>query len=740
MIGVPRAGLAAGRETELHPLIRIGIDGRVTLYAQNPDMGQGVKTALPMILAEELDVDWQAIRIEQADWDARLDNQFSGGSLSIRLNYAAMRRAGATARAMLLAAAAIELNVPAGDLATDEGQVVHAATGTRIPYGDLAEAAALLPVPEDVALKSEDDFRLVGTSVHDVDLERIVTGQQPFSLDFRLSDMLYAVVRRCPHGDGQPVSFDATAAKRVPGVVGFQVLRNVDHGGRILLPNCPNFVSGVAVLATNTWAAFEGARRLEVEWKVPDERDDSDALMQQFDVALGEAPIGEETNPAQSRGAGSSGRESPVKGSSGEEPDGRERVDDKSPGRELLVVRQDGAAIEPGTDIDVRYRLPFLAHVPMEPMNCTAQVIGDRAEVWAPTQNPPMAAEAVAKVLGIPQGNVTVHVMRSGGGFGRRYYADFITDTVLLAREFEKPVKVVWSREDDIRHDYFRSASVQRVRASVTDGRISHWHQSVASHPREIYLERDGSPIEIENFEFPAGFVENLLFDYVAVPARVPLGQWRATEHSSNVFVVSSVIDELAALHGIDPVDFWLTLIGEEQFVQVREDFRFDASRLKRVVEIAAAESGWGAPLPQGQGRGIAASYNQGAWVAEVAEVSVNGDAFKVDRIICAVDCGRVINPQGARNQVEGGIVDGLSAALHGRITVRDGVVQESGFDDYRICSMAKAPQIDVHFVESSDAPRGLGEGPLPPVAPAVTNAIFAATGKRIRELPIRLF
>jgi isoquinoline 1-oxidoreductase beta subunit len=694
VIGIPKVARAADAVTELHPLIRVGEDGVVTLYAQNPEMGQGVKTALPMIIAEELDVDWNTVRVEQARWDARLDNQFSGGSLSVRLNYTTMRQAGATAKAMLLGAASRRLNTPATGLTTAGGYVVDSATGARLSYGELADVAATLPVPTDPPLKSEDDFTLVGTSVPDVDLEPILMGTQEYSFDLRLPDMLCAVIKRCPHGDGQPVSFDASAAKTVPGVVDFHVLKNIDHGGRIILPNCPNFVSGVAVLATNTWAALEGAKMLEVEWQMPDQGDDIDDLMQTFERAL----------------------------------------DD-----EALEVRRDGNVAGADTDIDVVYSLPYLAHVPMEPMNCTARVRGGKAEVWAPTQNPPMAAEAVAKVLGISQENVTVHVMRSGGAFGRRYYADFITDAVLLARQFRRPVKVVWPREDDVRHDYFRPGNVQRVRASVRDGRISDWHQKVVSHPREIYLERDGSPAEIYNFEFPAGFVANLLFEYVAVPARIPLGQWRATEHSGNVFVVSSAIDELAHANDIDPVALWLALIGDEQYVQVREDFRFDASRLRNVVELAAEKSGWGTPLPAGRGRGIAASYNQGAWVAEVAEVTVEKNNVVVDRITCGVDCGRVINPQGARNQVEGGIVEGLSAALHGKITVRDGIVQESNFHDYRFCRMREIPSIDVHLVASTDTPRGLGEGPLPPVAPAITNAIFAATGKRIRELPIRL-
>lgn len=696
VIGIPGVGRAESSAKELHPLIRIGSDGRVIIYAQNPELGQGVKTALPMMIAEELDVDWASIEIEQAGWDPRLENQFSGGSLSVRLNYNAMRQAGASARAMLLSAAANQLNRPVAELDTESGYVVERNSNTRIRYAELAEAAAALPVPDAPELKDDADFKLIGTSVADVDLEQITNGQQQFSLDLKLADMLYAVVKRCPHGDGQPVSFDATDARAVPGVVDFHVLRNVDHGGRIILPNCPNFVSGVAVLASNTWAALEGARKLDVEWQMPDSRDDSDDLMRRFEEAFD---------------------------------------------AEAEIVRSDGEPefTDEEHSIDVTYRLPFLAHVPMEPMNCTAHVDGSSAEVWAPTQNPPMAAEAVAKVLGIPQDDVTIHVVRSGGAFGRRYYADFITDTVLLSRHFKRPVKTVWPREDDVRHGYFRPSSAQRVRAAANDSGITHWHQKIASHPRQTYLERDGSPAEIGNYEFPAGFVPNLLFDYVAVPARIPLGQWRGTEHSSNVFVVSGAIDELAHAAGIDPVAFWLSLVGNEQYVQVREDFRFAASRLREVIKVAADKSGWGTPLPEGRGRGLSASYNQGAWVAEVAEVTVQNNRLKVDKITCAIDCGRVINPQGAINQIQGGIVDGLAAALYGKITVKEGIVQESNFHNYRFCRMKDIPLIDVHFIESGDAPRGLGEGPLAPVAPAITNGIFAATGKRIRELPIRL-
>lgn len=697
VIGVPRPGVAGGTALnpaeEINPLVRIGTNGDIMVYAQNPEMGQGVKTALPQIIAEELDVSWESVRVQQADWDPRLENQFSGGSLSIRLNYSAMRQAGATARAMLLAAASKRSGVSPDELSTSGGFVVHAPSGTRISYAELAAEAARMPVPESVPLKDPSGFGLIGKDISDVDNPGIVTGAQAYSLDLTLPDMLYAVVRRCPNGDGQPLTFDGAAARAVPGVVDIRMLKNTDHGGRIILPNCPNFVSGVAVLATNTWAALEGAKRLSVEWQYPDEPDDSDVLMQKFESALE---------------------------------------------NEAEVVRQDGEA--PGdTALDAIYSVPFLAHVPMEPMNCTARVDGDKAEVWAPTQNPPMAAEATAKILGIPQENVTIHVMRSGGAFGRRFYADFIMDTVLLARLSGVPVKVVWPREDDIRHDYFRPANVQRVRASLSDGRISHWHQRVVSHPRQYYLEREGSPAEIGNYEFPAGFVPNLLFDYVPVVARVPLGQWRAVDHSGNVFVASSAIDELAHLAGADPVGFLLGLVGEAQFVQVRDDFNFDASRLRAVIRLAAEKARWNEALPNGKGRGISASYNQGAWVAEIAEVTVEGNSISVDRITCAIDCGRVINPQGAVNQVQGGVLEGLSAALYGRINVKSGVVQESNFNNYRFCRMRETPRIDVHFVESEGDPRGLGEGPLPPVAPAIANAIFAASGRRVRSLPISL-
>ena len=700
ILGVPSTAVsrADGKAVSLHPLVRIGSDGKITLFAQNPEMGQGVKTALPMIIAEELDVDWQTITVEQSDWNAELENQFSGGSLSIRLNYSAMRQAGASAREMLLQAAANSWGVSTGDLSTNSGNVLNAKTGQSLSYAELAEDAATVPVPESPALKSVTEFELIGTSMHDVDLPEIVSGEQTYSLDLKLPEMLYAVVKRCPVSDGQPVSFDEKEAREVRGVIGFEVLRNDQYGGRVILPNNPNFVSGVAVLAEHTWAAMQGARRLEVEWELPPNLDDSADLMAKYARALQE---------------------------NGEE------------------IRKDGD-VEQAIDaamatVDEQYRLPFLAHVPMEPMNCTADVGTDRVVVWAPTQNPEYVVQAVAKALDIDADKISVKVMRCGGGFGRRFYADFAVDAAILSQRMKRPVKVVWTREDDVQYDYFRPSSLHRVRAAVDgNGRISGWHHKMVNHSRGPYLERDGSPAEISNYEFPAAFVPNLLYEYMLVPARIPLGQWRAVDHSANVFVVASVIDELAQAAGTDPLAFLRRLIGDEQYVHVREDFRFDASRLLHVVNEAARLADWDRPLPEGQGRGIAASYNQGAWVAEVAEVSVIDNNLTVNRIAAAVDCGMRINPSGARAQVEGGIIEGMSAALMGEINVSEGRVQQNNFHNYPVCRMQQVPTIDVHFVESNDAPRGLGEGPLPPVAPAICNAVFAASGKRIRELPLK--
>lgn len=700
---------AATVSTALHPLVEISADGKIVIYAQNPEMGQGVKTSLPMILAEELDVRFEDISVKQADWLPGLDLQFSGGSLSIRLNYQAMREAGGAARLMLMQAAAARWQVALETLVTDNGRVRTVSGDKTATYGELAAAAATLPLPADIPLKTPADFRIIGKSRADVDTRDIITGQPLFNMDFKLPGMLYAVVRRSPVSDGQVLSYDDEATLKIAGVRAVHALSNEQHGGRIILANNPNFVSGVAVLADNTWAAMQGARALQVQWRNPDDLDNTDVLYERFHAGLN---------------------------------------------ADAVQVRRDG---DPETLLsadkgvfEAVYQVPLLPHAQMEPMNCTAQYKDGKIEIWAPTQNPGDLAKAVALAMGISADKtseqVIVHVMRSGGAFGRRYYSDFAIDTALLARLAGVPVQVVWTRQDDMRHGYFRPAGAHRIRASVdAQGRIAAWQHKLAGHSRAAYLERDDPAFdtELDEYTFPAGFVPNLALEHVFIPSRIPLGQWRGIAPSANVFVAGSAIDELAHRAKQDPLAFLLRLVGDQDSMRITDRFSLDTARLRAVIRKAAEAAGWQQPLAWGDektrhGRGIAACYDQGSWVAEVAEVTVSEGRLKVDKLVAVVDCGRVINPQGAAAQVEGAILDGLSTALMGEITVRDGVVEQGNFNSYQLLRIDQAPLVDVHFIDSDNEPRGLGEPPLPPLAAAVCNAIFAATGQRIRRLPLK--
>jgi isoquinoline 1-oxidoreductase beta subunit len=700
---------AISETTELHPLVKIAADGGIILYAQNPEMGQGVKTSLPMILAEELDVRLRDVVVRQADWLPGVDLQFSGGSLSVRLNYQAMRQAGAAARQMLMQAAATRWQLPLDSLLTDNGRVRTASGDNVATYGDLAVEAARLSIPTDITFKSNSDFKLIGKSHSDVDIKGIVTGKTQFGLDQEMPGMLCAVIRHCPVSDGQVASFVADAALAVPGVQAVHLMFNEEHGGRVIQANSPNFVSGVAVLADNTWAAMQGAQALTVHWRNPAALEDTESLYAQFHKSLD---------------------------------------------AEAMQVRRDGdpaGLLGAGSKtFEAVYQVPLLPHAPMEPMNCTARYTDGKFEIWAPTQNPGGLVEAVGRAMGIDEDaraeRITVHVMRSGGAFGRRYYSDFAIEAALLARKSGRPVKVVWSREDDMRHGYFRPAGVHRIRAALDEqGRISAWRHTLAGHSRTAYLEREDPPwdSELDPYTFPAGFVPNLLLEHVFIPSRIPLGQWRGIAPSANMFVAGSAIDELAHRADEDPVTFLLRLIGEQESVRVTDRFALDTARLRGVIHKVVEAAGWRQPLGWGDdqsrhGRGFAACYDQGSWVAEIVEVTIRKGRLKVNRVVAAVDSGRVINPQGAAAQVEGAILDGLSVALMGEITVRKGVVEQSNFHDYRLLRMNQAPEIEVHFINSENEPRGLGEPPLPPLAPALCNAVFAASGQRIRRLPLK--
>ncbi len=574
--------------------------------------------------------------------------------------------------------------------------MIHGPTDRRLDYGELAEAAATLPVPDEVPLKDPADYRLLGTRVRGVDVAEIVVGRTRYGLDTKLPGMLYAAIARPAFFGARLASFDDRRAMELPGVrraVEVEPLDNPVH----LKP-------GVAVIAESTWSAIKGRDALEARWELgPYGVESSEALRARFRELIGQ------------------------------------------PGEAL---RDDGdvdaALARATTVVEAEYEIPFLYHAQMEPMNCVADVRDGQAEIWGPMQDPGGAQHLTSTVTGIPPESITVHMTRSGGGFGRRLLSDFVAEAAYLSKAVGAPVQVVWTREDDLRHGYYRPAGLHRLRAGLdTDGRPIAWaHRLVNTSRYEYSLDSDGpAASELYADDFPARFVPNFRLEYTSVPTAIPTCAWRSTLHSANAFVAQSFVDELALAAGADPLEFRLRLLGDggELDYSSHGGPLYDPRRQKRVLELAAAEAGWGDPLPEGWGRGIAGHFTFGTYAAEVAEVSVEpSGAFKVHRIVAALDCGILINRLGAEAQVQGGVLHGLNATLNGEITVEEGRAVQGNCDGYRLLRMNEIPEVEVHFVSSTAQPFGLGEPPLPPVAPAVANAIHAASGVRVRSLPIR--
>jgi isoquinoline 1-oxidoreductase beta subunit len=708
-VSLPRA--LAGRDAadapwEANAFLRIDPDGSVTITVPNPDMGEGVRTSLPMLIAEELDVDWNRVRVAQADWAAsKYGDQYSGGSSGVRRNWDPLRSAGATARAMLVAAGAARWNVAPSDCGTDRGFVIHVSTKRKLSYGSLTGAASLLTVPKDVPLKPASAYRLIGTRVPSVDAPAIVRGEIKFGLDQRVPGQLFAVIERSPTLGAKVAKVDDARALAVPGVK--QVVRIDADALPSFGSDNPRPRNGVAVIADSTWAAMKGRAALAIEWTPGAGASESTAGILAQSLALAKGPA--------------------------------ERV--------LIAdgnvdVAMSGAA----RVVEAMYELPLLAHTPMEPMNCLADVREGNCTVWAPVQNPEGTHLALERALAIPGGDITVHVARSGGGFGRRFYSDYAVEAALLSRAAKAPVQVVWTREDDVKHGFYRPSALFAMRAGLdAAGNVVAWNHRIINAPRGDFLEWDlpaGATVypagmgETDRSDFPCGFVANFRLEASRVPSRIPLGQWRAIDNSSTNFAVDSFFDEVARAAGRDPLEMRLAILAKP--VPLARTLRFDPARLRAVFQLAAAKGDWGAAMPAGHGRGIAGGYNNGTYVAEVAEVEMLADgSTAVRRVVAAVDCGRVVNLSGAESQVQGAIVYGLSAALMEKITVEAGAVQQSNFNDFPALRMRETPRIDVHFVPSDQPPLGLGEGALPAVAPAVANAIFAASGRRVRKLPI---
>jgi isoquinoline 1-oxidoreductase beta subunit len=680
---------------EPNAFLKIDRNGIVTLISKNPEIGQGIKTSLPMILAEELDVDWKDVRVIQADLDRKYGPQFAGGSTGVNLNWQRLREAGAVARAMLVSAAAQVWEVEEKDCFAMKGLVHHRTSSKTLGYGELVDPASRLPIPEDVPLKTAKEYRIIGTSKKDVDIQEIVSGKTRFGLDTRVGGMLYASIEKAPTFGGTVAGFDDTKAKAVPGVrhvVAIEPLENPTH-----------LTAGVAVIADSTWAAMRGRDVLDVTWNPgPMPEESTESLRAQF----------EESTKKQGK-----------------------------------VLRDDGNVEEALANaeklLDAVYEVPFLAHAPMEPMNCIADVRSDRCEIWGPMQTPGLAHWLATRVTGLPRESVIVHMMRCGGGFGRRLTADYAAEAVYLSKAVGAPVQVVWTREDDIKHDYYRPASLHRLQAGLdADGRIKAWHVHQSSTSRYKFRMDEDPPETTEIFSdaFPAGFIPNFRMEYTPAETRVPTGAWRGPGMHSTAFVDQCFLDEIAVAAGRDPLDLRLEMLGTEPRDMPYRDHggpSYNTGRLRKVLELAAEKAGWGTPLLDGVGRGIAAHFTFGSYAAEAAEVSVESGRVKVHRVVAAVDCGIVINPQDASAQIEGGITMGLGEALYGEVTIKQGEAQQSNFDSYPLLTFGETPEIEVYFVPSEDTPQGLGEIGLPPLAPAVCNAIFALTGKRIRRLPI---
>ena len=693
-------GVLGARENSAQPwstlnaFVQISNDGAVTITSKNPEIGQGIKTMLPMLIAEELDVDWASVRIEQALSDpARYGVQFAGGSRATPLNWEPLRRVGAAARQMLISAAAQTWSVPVSECDTESGKVIHMPTKRRLSYGRLAPMAATLAAPDlaQVALKDPKNFKIIGKSRAGVDSPLVVTGKPLFGIDVTVPGMLYAVFVKSPVFGGTVVSANLDAVKAQAGVRDAFIV----SGGAVF----NGLVSGVAIVGTNWWLVNKARESLQVVW-------DEGAAAAQSSTGF-------------ARQAAEIATQAP----------GAKQVADGD------VTQALGASAR---KLEAAYSYPFLSHATLEPQNCTAHFHDGKVEIWAPTQNPDAGRKIVAKTLGLTDADITIHMIRCGGGFGRRLMNDYMVEAAWISKQAGAPVKLLWNRQDDVQHDFYRPAGFHFFKAGLdTGGKL----QAFSDHFVSFGENGKAAPsADMSANEFPAKFVANLELGITFMPLGVPTGPLRAPGSNGLAFVFQSFIDEIAHAAAQDPLQYRIDLLGERRQVGA-----FDTGRMIDVLALVRDKSGWARRKPaKGTGMGVAFYYSHLGYFAEVVHATVAaGGKITVDKLWVAADVGsQIINPTGAENQVQGAALDGIGEALGQAITLENGRVAQSNFDDFLLLRMNQAPPVEVHFLKTEHPPTGLGEPALPPALPALCNALFAATGVRIRSLPIdpRLF
>jgi isoquinoline 1-oxidoreductase beta subunit len=680
---LPRHGLHPSGEHDFAPnaYLHIAPDGKVTVVVARSEMGQGVRTSLPMMLAEELDADWSQIAIQQAGASTLFGDQTTGGSASVRTTWDPMRQAGAAAREMLVAAAGDKWSVSPAECTTDKGFVLHAASNRRAGYGELVERAAKLPVPKEPKLKDPSKYKLIGKPTPRLDTPAKTNGTAEFGIDFRIAGMKYAFLAHCPVIAGKVTRIDDADARKVPGVT---------HVAKI-------GDSAVAVAADSVFAALQGRKALKVTWDDGPNKDlNTEAV---FDVL-------------------------------------RKAANDKA----VSLQSAGDVSTAKGRRLEAAYETPMLAHAPMEPENCFAHFLGTACEIWAPTQVPQDVRDSVATAVGLKPENVHVNVTLLGGGFGRRLEHDYAVEAALASKAINAPVQIMWTREDDMRFSTYRPPSVHRLSA-VLDPRgapLAFSHRLISptisgqkGQPGEGGIDPDLK--DEAAFLYP---IPNIAIDYVAPACAVPLGWLRSVYASQMAFASESFIDELAIAAGKDPLQYRLHLLTEDKEITYF-DTKWNTARLRGVLQLVEEKSNWSQPLPAGRHRGIAAFGCFATYAAEVVEITMRDGEPHVERVIVAVDCGQVVNPNILEQQLHSAVIFGLSAALRGQITVEGGRIQQANFDTYPILRNNEVPVIETYFVASHEAPSGIGEPPVPPIASALCNAVYAATKKRIRKLPV---